>query len=398
MLQAWFSPPWALLGGMLPVMRFGVLSYWDNSYWGGALAATGGALLLGAMPRILRHHRVRDAILMALGIAILANTRPYEGLVLTVVVGAGVAFCIFHNKPAPQPLVLQIALPMLVVLAMCGFATGYYFWRVAGGPFSIPQKLNRDTYAMARYFYWQTAYPEPAYHHKAMRDFYGVELTEFNHAHSLPGVLVQWAKMAGRSWLFFLSPVLTPPLFMLPRIICDRRIRFLLIAGAIAMASSALVVFFNINYVAPIACIVLALVVQGMRHLRVWCWEGKPSGQFLVRATLLLCFAMVPIETHILAAPPAAGSWGAIGPERMQIEKKLESLSGQQLVLVRYGPNHNPMYEWVYNGAEIDQQKVVWARDMNSAQNDELLKYYSTRRVWLLEPDSMPLRLSEYSP
>lgn len=78
MLQAWISAEWALLGGFLAVLRFGVFGYWANGYWGGAVGAFGGALVLGALPRIKRDMRLRHAGL-ALGITVLANTRPYEG-------------------------------------------------------------------------------------------------------------------------------------------------------------------------------------------------------------------------------------------------------------------------------------------------------------------------------
>jgi len=65
-------------------------------------------------------------------------------------------------------------------------------------------------------------------------------------------------------------------------------------------------------------------------------------------------------------------------------------------VLVHYSPNHDPLLEWVYNGADIDGQKVVWARDMGADQNEELLRYYSNRRAWLLEADDVPPNLLPY--
>ena len=398
MLQAWLPPSWAFLGGMLPAMTFGVLSYWDNSYWGGALAATGGALLLGALPRIMRYQRVGDALLMALGVVMLANTRPYEGMMLTGVVAGRLLIWAIREKPAFAPLLRRVVFPMAAVGLLVAPAMGYYFYRVTGNPLRMPQQVNRDTYAIARYFYGQTNYPDPIYHHQAIRDFYhGAELRQSEEAHGTSGIVRQLAIKAGMAWVFYVAPLFTIPLFFLPRVVRDRRVRFLVIATAVGLGSSAIVVFFNIHYIAPIVCVMLALLVQAMRHLRLWKWEGRPVGHFLVRAIVVMCLLMIPVQVHILAAAPKAGTWPAIGPRRAALEAQLSSLPGPQLVIVRYGEHHDPFLEWVYNGADIDHQKIVWARDMGQDRNEELLRYYSDRRVWLLDADDLSPRLSEYS-
>jgi hypothetical protein len=82
--------------------------------------------------------------------------------------------------------------------------------------------------------------------------------------------------------------------------------------------------------------------------------------------------------------------------DRARILKQLEYEHGKQLVLVRYRPGHEVLEEWVYNGADIDGSKVVWARDMGAEKNQELVDYFQNRRIWLVEPDEKPVRVEEH--
>ncbi len=173
MLQGWLPAGWALLGGLLVVIRLGLFSYWMNSYWGGAVAAFGGALVLGALPRLMRRPCLRYALLLGLGLAILANSRPYEGFILSLpVAGALLAWVVGKKRPPRKVFILRVFLPLFVVLALTAAAMGYCFYRVTGNPFRMPYQVNLEAYGMAPIFVWQSLKPEPEYRHAAMRDYY----------------------------------------------------------------------------------------------------------------------------------------------------------------------------------------------------------------------------------
>jgi hypothetical protein len=84
MLQGWLPPKYALLGGFFALLQFSITHYWVDSYWAGAVAAMGGALVFGAFPRLARNGTVSAACAASIGMAILANSRPLEGLVLVL--------------------------------------------------------------------------------------------------------------------------------------------------------------------------------------------------------------------------------------------------------------------------------------------------------------------------
>jgi len=66
-------------------------------------------------------------------------------------------------------------------------------------------------------------------------------------------------------------------------------------------------------------------------------------------------------------------------------------------VIVHYEPQHDTDWEWMYNDADIDHSKVVWARDMGAAQNEELIDYFKNRRVWAIDADEDTPQLFPYT-
>jgi hypothetical protein len=397
MLQAWVSPGWALYGSALAVLRLGILSYWVNTYWCASLAALGGALVLGAWPRIRQSMRIRDALLMAVGLAILANSRPFEGFVFSLpCAGAMLTWVIGRNRTLIGVALRKVALPIALVLLAAGGATGYYYYRVTGSPFRLAYEANRETYAMAPYFVWGKPRPQPEYRHAILRNFYQSELLEYEESLTLRGYLFRLMQKFLSWWRFYLGPLLTVPLIASPRVVGQRKMRLpVLILGA-TIAGLVVQVFMLPHYFAPATGLLYLLLVQGARWLAQWSPQGRHFGQSLIRGIPVLAAAMillrvVAIAAHVQIEPAWYGE-----NRHAELASELNRKPGPQLVLIHYGPHADHGRDWVYNAADIDESKIVWANDMGDVQNRELVNYFRGRTVWRVSLDDSRYKLEAY--
>ena len=195
---------------------------------------------------------------------------------------------------------------------------------------------------------------------------------------------------------------------MMRRVILDRRIRFLILCVLVLTGGMAIEVFLLPQYLAPFTAAFYAIGLQAMRHLRLWSPENKPIGLALVRLIVTVCLVTAglrlyagPLHIALPEVPAAAWNFTWYGPdhfgtERLRIENGLEELPGKQLAIIRYSPQHNPFDEWVYNSADIEGSNVIWAREMDAANNRELLDHYKDRKAWLVQPDLQPATVMQY--
>jgi hypothetical protein len=398
MLQGWISPRWALLGGVLALPRLGLLSYWTNGYWCGCLPALGGALVLGALPRIKHHLRWLDAVIMAIGLFILANSRPYEGLLLSAGVAIALLAWMFgHDGPPLRVSLMRIVVPLVLTLTPLAAWTGYYYYRVTGNPFRMTYDINRETYAMGRYFIWQMPWPQKTYNHAKVQAQYERELREAEENKALRGFIRRgWVKLY-YFWQVYLVPPLPFVLIALPCAVRDRKLRVPWVIGGVFAAGLIVETWSLPHYFAPATALVFLILMQCMRHLRLFRWRERPLGLAFVRAVSLIYVGAVVLRVALAVTQiHPEREWQHGDMERESIVQQLKTLPGQHVVLVNYSPDFDLDREWVYNLSDIDGSKIVWARDMGTEKNRELLAYYRGRQFWMVHAGPSRPRLESY--
>ncbi|HEY6991694.1 MAG TPA: hypothetical protein VH369_25095 [Bryobacteraceae bacterium] len=389
MLQGWLPPVYALLGSLVAMGEFSIFGYWMNSYWGGALTTAGGCLILGALPRLVHKHNPFAAIAGSTGLLILLNTRPYEGGVLSLATFAVLLW--WKHRRGYRVAEMLTALLLMPFVLICGFGmawTGYYNYRVTGNPLLSPYVLHERTYAATPASYLLPRVPAPIYHRDVIRrawvDWSGESYTKLR---ANPArVLVAFYDV-----LPFYLPALLFFSALAGLIFFARNLKIRAVIALLTAIWLALLLekVWLPHYFAPAAGLLLLPIMYSVRWLRL---RFAGAGAALVLLFVACCVG------RGLATVVSARRELVVPPQEQAIEKinTLSKPGERYLIIVRYRREHNFHVEYVFNRADIDHSRIVWARDMGDAKNQELFHYYPDRHVLLLEPDLPAMPLTPY--
>jgi hypothetical protein len=330
MLQAWVAPVWALVGGVLMAMQLGIYSYWSQTYWGGMVAALGGALVFGAYRRLWSDLTWQNALWLAVGMVILINSRPLEGILAALPVSA-----IFLLKAVRERQWRTIAfwrnliLPAGLILLLGAAATLMYNRAITGSLWKAPYTLHEEQYQESPPFIFMPmraplSYSSPwleyNYHYREVR-LYALQRTPAQFLRVAARKLTTW-------WAFYCGVLLTAPL-VLPCLLrrgTIRTIQIIVLGGLLILAAAynpastllcALIVLLAVaqigilwkvfdeywerlaiftlglmlletlfvkvafpHYSAPGVCLILFLQIVGLRRMWHWSYEAKfiPQG------------------------------------------------------------------------------------------------------------------------
>lgn len=385
MLRGWMPARWAQFGVLLAGLRFSIGSYWVNGYHGGFLAAIGGALVAGAFPRLRRRSSVAQGLVLGLGLAIIASTRPFEGLCFSL---PFLAVLIWERR-------MRAIVPAFLVAGLAVVALGAYFSHITGSPFVTTYQISQKTYGWPMGLAW-TRPPHVEHRHIELARYYEYELGEREKVDGPVDFVEYLTFRIQEYWRFFLGPVLTIPLVMIGRVWRRRR---MLIAGAggaifaILLEGAA-----SPHYIAPATAVIVAILVECCRHLRAARVPILP----LLPATMVLVLVL-RIAAQNLGLPYTQKlnyqSWcckvqGNMNKSR--IVEALDAIPGRHLVLVKAKTDPNNLLQWIYNDADIDNARIVWARDLGSERDAQLVQYFAGRDVWVVDPNVEPATCRRY--
>lgn len=400
MFASWLTWRYAVAASILSVLIFQVPLLWMKNYMGGNVATIGTALVLFAMGQHLRRSWAPAGFFAAIGLLLLFLSRPYEGGVFAGAALVGWAWLYlretgtlrFRRLVGP----LLWALPVLLLGAAW---IGLYNRAVTGNPLKLPYMLHTQQRDVAPVLWFMPLRPEPHYSNERLAAAHGLQGWEVDRYHIArsgrlgPVRILQWVVglMCGvlgpTALLVLLSPFAWP----------NRCCRVLLMIITACLVSLSLETFQATHYAAPAIAVAALLAACTGEYL-----QSRKYFHWTAIAIYGISVAFFALRIYRSDAPVADGGAFQFGQSRAEFVRQMESTPGNHVVIVHYvDPKANPVKEWVYNHAEIDQQRVIFAHDHGDWENRVLTSYYRDRKTWLLtvKPDGKSiLSLYDASP
>lgn len=397
---------WAFAGAVILVLQFGVLSYHGNSYWGGSLFGLAGTLILGGTLHMLHPGvRLRDGFVLGLGLAIASLTRPFEGLLFSLVPVLTLFVAGYRLKFKPTEQSRQFVKAGVFAILCPVIAVGMhlvYNHAVTGSFSELPYSIYQERYQPgSALFPWQHIEDSGSSHHignDAMRK--GQHDYDWTNVDSgmeyLLRLLTSWKLL-----FFFLLPW---PL-VLPILIglfgyfkrSDLQGFFVLTLSLfvflIPMISTSALGFLFHHYFTAWCSVWVLLAIVGLREIMNWSYcRSKPTGRWIAGGLAVWLCVLWALNLWTFTQDPYVKTKYKIPlvyESRHNIEKVLserfENSSKHQIVFVKYDETHDPHSEWVYNGSDIRSQSVIWARWLEPEKNTELVEQFDACEFWVVE-------------
>ncbi len=384
MFHLWLPVRWALFATLLAC--FPLCNDWSDCYFpGGPLATAAGAVLLGCYRQI--HDRGISwyhGFLLGLVLVVFFWTRPFEGSIVATLVGIPLIVLV-ARKYGILRLIWPLGVTSLIALAPAVYFQMQLNKACVGSPSKMPYLEHEQQYGQTPLFLLQSPRRDvPTYRHE--------QIAEFNRSmanwHIRQRSGEAWLEILGFkfgvAWSYFFTVLWLFPLATLPELWRNGWARFALFIWVAILLMLQTVTWFLHHYAAPAYPAWAFVVVMSIRYVSLWKYRGYPLGRFLVIWGIIA--VIVPVLTErTMATISAEHHWSA---HQAKLVKQLLSDEQSDLVFLEYAQGHDPGQEWVYNGADIAGQHIIWARSMSPEKNERLIGYYPGRKVWLLKVDS----------
>jgi hypothetical protein len=384
MLLAFVPARWATIGGIWAATA-PVTFHWAQSYWGGGVAMIGGALLGGAALRIVRRQTISLGIVAGIGLAILANSRPFEGLLVSILVAILLGRRMFTRK-----FLTRIVPGAAIILLPTFLGMLYYNWRVTGNPLELPYSLYAKQYMTAPLMFWQKPNPQPIYRYEVMQRFhFEEEYLLYLKQTSFAG-FVNEARDKIATWCeAYVDPrTMAIPLLGGLAFFFKKRVAkwCVIVCVGLPLVHMCCTPWMRIQYLAPAMGFFIALATVGIVQIAK-ARAGLAMIALLITAQIILAAVS---DVNFINSPKSPYAL-----LRASLLDELQRNKGvKYLIIVHYQNWHPPTGEMVYNGADIGGSQIIFARDMDELRNRELTNYFHDRRIILLDADSGMMRVA----